>query len=586
MSLLAQGPMQFAPFMTAGGGGIQSEWADRVVANGGDRPSESTIAAMEQLRTDIVTAGISNKFWSLCVFVPDSLIAATTPLIRKIGADPWTNSNFTADLLNVNGLKGNGTNAFLDTGILCRIVTGDARSPLSTNISFSTVISEGYNVPGQIGLAPSGSEASRLTVFFSQSVSGGGLAVALIAGGSQTQYYVGPTGDAGNRINTNEVERIGFVSANKFGAASGIFIGVASPVEPFGILSTNAAGTTGNHQAGVTNTIPFLATRVETTNAGFSYGRFSMAAIHEGLTVTECSNFWNAIKTCRQSLGGGTGEPVHNWAARIANLNGSTISSTTSNAVRDFVAGLYTDGLAYKMVAVNPIAPDNLTAAATPIIWQGGYNTWSNVNYAASNLNVNGLAGTGETKYLDTRVNIAGLNTTGMRGFLNTSAGASVLVSQINTFSNSHIWGVLGTAASSFFGIVPCDPSTNYSAFVFKYDNPGTDSVVARGPVTNFTTFATASRTAANALALYFVTNGVHHLAVAGTGNQTGSTATMTNMVLGGYWSESVPAVGAGFSPYRASFAAVHAGLTQTQASNLWTRVNAMRTAMGGGNPL
>ena len=307
-----------------------------------------------------------------------------------------------------------------------------------------------------------------------------------------------------------------------------------------------------------------------------------MAAIHDGLTVTECSNFWNAVNTCRLALGGGTGEPVYSWAARIANLDGSTIGTTTSNAVRNFVAGLYTDGIAYKMVVVNPIAPDNLTAARVPVIWQAGLNVWTNVNYAASNLTVNGLAGTLTTKYLNTSISPLALNNASMRGFTSNSAGINILIHNVPFATNVHDFATTGTAANSIFGIeYPAAGTYNY--YAWKFVNSGTDFVSVSAPSTNFATFASGNRTANNAIALYWVTNGVHAVAVSGTGAQTGNVATMTNLVLGAFWNTGANAAQS-FSNRRISFVSVNSGLTQTQSSNLYVRVNAMRIALGGGN--
>jgi hypothetical protein len=331
-----------------------------------------------------------------------------------------------------------------------------------------------------------------------------------------------------------------------------------------------------------TSTLPVFAHRINGTNAAFNAFRASLVMFHETFTQTESSNFWILAKACRECLGGGTGDPVHDWANRITVYGGSAISSTTSNANRTFLSSLDDNALLYKMCVVNTIPPDNIIAVQMPLIAQAGRELWLNTAFGASNLTVNGIAGDGATKFMNTGISPVAMNSALTRGFSSTSVGLSILVSQITSITNTHVWGGGGTAANGFWGLQPCDTSTNYIFYAWKFVNSGTDFVAARGPVTNFTTFASGNRTAANAIALYWVTNGVHALAVNGTGNQTGSSATFTNILLSASWNLTAAAA---FSPYRVSFASVHSGLTQTESSNLWVAVTALRTALGGGNP-
>src|SRR5688572_13026363 len=108
-----------APSRRLGGAAIlATDWSQRVVANGGAVPSQQTIQCMETLRLTLIGMGLTNKLYTLCVFVPDSVIAASTPLFKHKGSDPWTNFFFAQTNLNIDGLKGDGIQKAFDTGVL------------------------------------------------------------------------------------------------------------------------------------------------------------------------------------------------------------------------------------------------------------------------------------------------------------------------------------------------------------------------------------------------------------------------------------------------------------------------------------
>lgn len=94
-----------------------SAWVARVVANGGATPSISTQAALSNFWTSIQTAALDTSILVLNAFVPDSLTAALTPFIKGASADPWGNSGFVSGDLTINGLAGNGSSKFSDTGL-------------------------------------------------------------------------------------------------------------------------------------------------------------------------------------------------------------------------------------------------------------------------------------------------------------------------------------------------------------------------------------------------------------------------------------------------------------------------------------
>jgi hypothetical protein len=549
--------MQFAPFMM--GGPVVTDWSTRVVANGGPLPSQNTIIAMETLRASLVTQSLTNKIWTLCIFVPDSVIAASTPLIKNLGADPWTNSGtFVAGDLNIQGLKSDGVK-YLDTAISNNV------NVLGTNLGFSVIVTEAAtNGPG--------------AVIMNQGYPGGfNTTQGLFPSGSGAdQVYMGIV-SAANSISTNDLNRVGYLSGNKDGTNTSLY--VASPIESHKLLSRASPTGASLFNAAVQTSFAFWLTKIQGTNSGGSAFRLSMACIHNGFTETESSNFWWAVKTCRESLGGGTGDPIWQWARDVTNFGGAAISANTSNALRGFRQGLDTDGLLYNMISVNALVPDNLTAARVPIVWQAGLQIWTNVLFDATNLTVNGLHGNTNSKYLGTGLNPAGIT---YAGYGSGNNGMSLLIYGNTNEASGIDFGGNGTSASSFFCL---QASSGLLAFYnWKFININTNYLQrAAVPAAFWTGFLDGNRTASNAFAVYWVTNQVHNVMTNGVQLMTSGSPTITNiyaMALSG------PGLAAsGFSDHTVSFLALHSGLTQTQSSNLWNRVKDMRNAVGGGVP-
>ncbi len=93
------------------------EWVDRVRKNGGGEVSSRTVTAVNRFYVGLVKNNLLQRIGGCNCFVPDSLIAALTPLIKGGGYDPWTNYGFISSDLTINGLKGGGTR-YLNSGII------------------------------------------------------------------------------------------------------------------------------------------------------------------------------------------------------------------------------------------------------------------------------------------------------------------------------------------------------------------------------------------------------------------------------------------------------------------------------------
>lgn len=256
---------------------LATDWASRVVTNGGAAPSDYTVARISDFCGALDAAGLTATIAILNVFAPDNLIAAITPLIKNYGSDPWTNTNFTSADLTVNGLKGNGTNRYLNTGFI------PSAAFVATDCGISL-----YNTFADIGTG---------TDF------GANMGTAYLHLNVCAAYVVQfGTGTAGNVLNANETlpYGLGFTSGNRT-AANTVVVYSASSTVAFGTVGTSAA-------AGVLETTYALFSHAMNnggTPAYYSNKRLSFAAAHHGLTSGQSQSLYNAVQTLRRALGGG-----------------------------------------------------------------------------------------------------------------------------------------------------------------------------------------------------------------------------------------------------------------------------------------
>jgi hypothetical protein len=247
----------------------------------------------------------------------------------------------------------------------------------------------------------------------------------------------------------------------------------------------------------------------------------------------------------------------------------------TVSALDTFYSGLISNSLTSSVVAFNAVVPDNLVAALTPFIQGPGLALWTNNNFVLGDLTVNGLAGDGVTKYLDTGILPAAPLTS-------TSAGLVCYV-----FDNSSI------ASSWLFGVHESSTGVNDNSIAFLPSQPGpitTAELWSWGGATNFVSAAkpasggyfSMQRTSASILNLYFANSGNVHSSLAATGSaQTGAIFSAGLSI----YAFALNNVGSafGFSTCRVSSFAVTTGLSSAQDNILSGLVQQLRTSLGGG---
>jgi hypothetical protein len=253
-----------------------TDWATRVVRNGGATPSLSTQYALSTFMQSLNATGLRTKMLALNAFVPDNLIAAITPLIYDVGLNPWTNTAFVSSDLTINGLKGNASTKYLNIGYLASSLT-------STSVGATFYV---YSQTGLSGGADYGCDQGSVyflgTANISNSVAmrSGALANVIAPATPGSGYYcdtrISATDHRGFFANSK-------ISHAQIGSTDTTSFSSSLPGEPIYVFAINAGG---GLQIPTNDTISFFA-------------------IHTGLTASDSANLFAAVQTLRQSLGGG-----------------------------------------------------------------------------------------------------------------------------------------------------------------------------------------------------------------------------------------------------------------------------------------
>lgn len=506
-------------------------WATRVVANGGAAPSAGTKAALNTFVLGMDSAGIWSKMVSVNCLVPDSLTAMVTPLLVGPGSDPWVNSGFSSGAVTVNGLVGDGTHV------------------LKTGLDVSTAFS---------------STSAGMTLYVYQ-----GSVIAGCDAASNPDFLISDTlfdcWDPSTSRVFPTIGNAGFISGSRTGAnQKDTYYGNSTVTTLVRSSTTTTASSSSNSGMGG-DTIHLMG---DNHNGGvsdlfISTGTCSFFAIHAGLTSSDAQNLFNLVQAMRTALGGGTMDPVTEWAQRVVVNGGAAPGSTTKTALTTFYNGLYSDGLIGLVGMVNCIVPDSLVATETPLLTCTGNDPWVNHNFVSGDLTVNGIAGNASTKYMDT-------------GFLPTQYPASSQLGTAHYVFTVSATGVEMSAstATQFFQVV----SKFSDGHAYFFDNQA--GVVIASP-SGLGGFYAENRTSSTDHRAWFA-NSTHGFA------QIGSTDTTTFGSYPGFNVFFLANDGAGtaqqWSSSRVSFGSINFGMNSTQLQNLYNRVQQVRTDLGGGN--
>lgn len=518
--------------------GRVSDWAKRVVTNGGAMPSASTINAISNFAVSLRAGSMESDMITCNCFVPDNLIASLTPLYKTGSNDPWTNTSFVAADITARGLVSDGLTKWLNSGFV------PSASSTLHNFGMSFFISQ----------LPSLISAANFYLAGSQ-FPGGAVAILLQNAGTIQEGLE----SIANTVSGGAMSQ-GFYSANRVALADNrLFFGNATnPISQIGqdLVNNGVANATGaiyTHGQNLTGAVN-----------GLTDTRFGLVAFHNGLSLAKATTLFNATTTLRNSFISNFTDTDMGaaWSARVVANGGAAPSAATVSAVNTFWNALRTAQIDGKMKAVNCFVPDNLIASITPLNVDAGNNPWTNTAFVAGDLTVNGLKGNGTTKWLNT-------------GFI--SSASSILHScalsvYVHTTATAGEYYCGAQFAGGNMDAVQSGGVASYNGFIETVAHPVTGAGGAG--------FTMVSRVANANLKMYFG-NSTNAFAQTASDVVNGASAQPTGAIFA--FCQNLTGAANAFSDGRISFMAISSGLSLAEGQALFNAVQALRVALGGG---
>lgn len=256
------------------------------------------------------------------------------------------------------------------------------------------------------------------------------------------------------------------------------------------------------------------------------------------------------------------------WVRRVVLNGGATPSNNTVMAVSKFCFSLDADSLTSLMIAVNVIAPDSLIAARTPLIKNNGSDPWANTGFVGGDLTVNGIAGDGASKFLDTGV-------LGTHYPSDSNAGITLYGYTVSSQVTDYDAGYTNDTGSDHISL-KLNEGGNSKTACFDL-TAGLVSTATHGAG-----YYSSNRVAANDLRLFYASASSVHAQIGSTFAGANGTRGAHNMYVcaANHWNAGLAF---GFSTNRVSFAAFHQGLSSAQSAKFFADVQALRSALGGG---
>lgn len=272
-----------------------------------------------------------------------------------------------------------------------------------------------------------------------------------------------------------------------------------------------------------------------------------------------------------ETAGPSTDPRVIDWVARVVANGGATPSINTQQALSIFSQSLTANNLSGQMFVVNCMVPDSLIAAQTPLIVRMGYDIWVNHSFVSGDLTINGLIGDGATKYMDTGI----LPSTMFPS--DTSIGCSAYESTVDGANSGANFGA--AVASSTLDITFW---SHFAGGTVLFDSWNNSTSRLSSSFSGAAGFVTVNRIASNDVRAYFGNSSTSFGQIGSTSTGSGGTRTNVNVNIFAYAMNNAGAPNF-FNDRRVSFLAIHSGLSASDAGNLFTAVQAVRKALGGG---
>lgn len=252
------------------------------------------------------------------------------------------------------------------------------------------------------------------------------------------------------------------------------------------------------------------------------------------------------------------------WAARVVSAGGAEPAASTVSAINKFITSCSLASIQSKLLHVNVVAPDSLTAALTPIIYSPASSSYTNINFVSGDLGANGLTGNGSNKYLRT-----GFIPTTHFGS-NTEAGITAYFYDIPNVAT-----MVDIAANSS---KQCMLQAADGVVTFQYGAPGFGYAADASPENGY---YSGNRTSATQNNLYYAKSDSAHSSVASstTDNSAGDNLFEIYVFTGNENGSPQPY----YSNRTLSFIAFHQPFSSTESSDFFNAVQQLRVDLGGG---
>lgn len=440
-----------------------------------------------------------------------------------------------------NGYNMNGTNAYADTYFNPSLISGfNNNNHYSIYLKTETPVGGGWH----IGVGNTNT-ANPLFGFAARRNMGGGVYNEIFDSGNNSQN---------GRLANSVTDGRGFFIGSKTAANSRAIYRNSTQ-----ILSSSLTVTSVTPP----NDVMYIGAMKGSSGSSNLYlgGINSFTTIGDGLTDTEAANFYTAVQVFQTTLGRHEGVPIVSDTDAQAFINAATITnSTQASAVNTLVTSLKSYGIWSKMKAIYPFVGGTATT-----------HKFNLKNPADSNAAFR-LGFYGGMTHDSNGVSFGGSN-----------GGA---YTYFNPFTNQakndlHLSVYARTRPTRLANANDINPSTNYNAVGWTtlratsnsggYDYFGTSDTAAG--VASLTTtavgFSLGSRTSSTAIKYYKNTTSA-------SGNGASHTADFLNTEFtlnGGIHSY--------YSAANYAFASIGNGLTDAEAANFYTAVQAYQTTLG-----
>lgn len=289
----------------------------------------------------------------------------------------------------------------------------------------------------------------------------------------------------------------------------------------------------------------------------------AFASIGDGLTDTEAANLYTAVQTFQTTLGRSVGtQTVSDSDAQAFVTNAAIVDQVQATAVNNLVVGMKADGIWSKMKAIYPFVGGSASAhkfnlkdprdldAAFRIVFNGG---WTHSNNGATPNGTNGYA---DTKLIPSNVLQA------------TNAHHAYYLRTNKSIASSVAYGCEGNSgATNRFSFYPYAFNIGWISDI--YDNSQSRITSNSGASTGLI-IGTRASSSSNKI---FRNN----VQLASTTNNTNGTRPSVNYIIGAY---NVVNSIQFYDTNQLAFASIGDGLTDTDAANLYTRVNNFQVAL------